>query len=88
MTCCPLGSLLIKAWMTWNSGLGSEAAASSALQNNTNKVTSRLTRLKKKAVFCYVILRFPDAFDAEFLLRLLLRIAPQAIHHQRAQDHG
>lgn len=58
MTCCPLGSLLIRAWMTWNSGLGSGAAASSALQNNANKVTSCLTWLKKKTG-CFILSHSP-----------------------------
>lgn len=49
MTCCPLGSLLIRDWMTWNTGLGSEASASSTLQNKAKQVKSHLTVHHKNA---------------------------------------
>lgn len=37
ITCCPLDNLLIKVWMTWNTGLGSGVVAFSTLRNAENQ---------------------------------------------------
>lgn len=60
MTCGPLGSLLIRDWMTRNTGLGSDAAASSTLQNKANQdrflfQLASEKRLKENQLLCYVI---------------------------------
>lgn len=77
ITCWPFGSLLIRDWMTWNSGLGSGAAASSTLQNKVNpNLTWHPTKCSNfKAASSYRTTKhvitsdvssnsdYPDAFD-------------------------
>lgn len=75
MSCCPFGSLLIRVWMTWNTGLGSPVSGAT-LQNKPRRHGWRGGN-KHTPKPCWA--SSP---------RLRLRIAAQTVHDQRAKDHG
>lgn len=75
MSCCPFGSLLIRVWMTWNTGLGSTVSGAT-LQNKTRYHSWQ--RGNK------------NTWNTRWSIspRLRLSIATQPVHDQRAKDHG
>lgn len=75
MSCCPFGSLLIRVWMTWNTGLGS--TVSGAALKNKPRYHSWQRGNQNPSNTCW-----------SFSPRLWWKIAPQPVHDQGAEDHG
>lgn len=70
MTCCPLGSLLIRDWMTWKSGLGSDAGGSSTLQNKTHAFCTNSTqKMWMKSLLDWI---FKHVLESMFLQMCLM----------------